>query len=166
MIGRHASTLSLGLLLVLTVSCTPPAPAENIPAPPFDLADMAGGRLTLESLKGKVVVLDFWATWCGPCLVEIPDYAELWRKNHGRGVEIVGVACESDAQDVLDMIREYQMPYRLALSDGHIQDAYGAEGLPTTFVIDGKGTIRKRFVGATPGKPEKLQKLIDELIAS
>jgi peroxiredoxin len=139
--------------------------AVNAPAPAFDLPDVGGGRTSLQSLKGNVIVLDFWATWCGPCIVEIPEYAELWRKNHGRGVEIVGVACgESKPQDVQDVIRAYQIPYRQLLSDGQVESLYGAEGLPTTFVIDRQGRIRKKFVGTTAKKFETLQQAVDELL--
>ncbi len=138
--------------------------ALNTPAPAFELSDVGGGRTSLESLKGKVIVLDFWATWCGPCIVEIPEYAQLWRKNHDRGVEIVGVACDSEPQDVQDVIRAHQIPYRQLLSDGKVESLYGAEGLPTTFVIDRQGRIRKKFVGTTTEKFDKLQQAIDELL--
>jgi peroxiredoxin len=136
----------------------------NTPAPTFDLPDVGGGRTSLQSLKGNVIVLDFWATWCGPCIVEIPEYAELWRKNRGRGVEIVGVACDSEPQDVQDVIRAHQIPYRQLLGDGQVESLYGAEGLPTTFVIDRQGLIRKKFVGTTPQKFKDLQQAVDELL--
>ena len=155
------------LLVLLSVGCLKPSgDTEVVQAPAFELPDLTGGKVALSSLKDKVVVLDFWATWCGPCLFELPHYAEFWKKNHGRGVEVVGVACDSEPQEVLDMSRERQIPYRLLMSDGKVQDAYGAEGLPTTFVIDQRGYVRKKFLGAEPKKFEKLQETVDALLAA
>jgi len=163
---KHARLPWLLLGLILVCGCVRSSSTKPIPAPAFDLPALTGGRVSLESLKGKVVVLDFWATWCGPCLIEIPEYAELWHKNQGRGVEIVGVACESDPQEVMDLARAQQIPYRLLMGDDRISEEYSASGLPTTYVIDKHGLIRKRFVGTTSGKFQALQKAVDELLAA
>ena len=159
------------LLVVATFAagCTAPQQKGDVrPAPGFDLPDLAGGRVTLDSLKGKVVVLDFWATWCGPCIKEIPDYADFWRKNQPRGIEVLGVVVESgEPQEILDFIREYKIPYRQVLGDEKIQEAYGVDqGYPTTFVIDKDGKILYKALGAIPAKFEKLQETVDKALAS
>jgi thiol-disulfide isomerase/thioredoxin len=152
--------------LVILSGCLRNTQITPTPAPAFDLPALNGGRVSIESLKGKVVVLDLWATWCAPCLMEIPEYAELWRKNQGRGVEIVGVACESDPQDVRDLALAQRIPYRVLMGDDRISENYGASGLPTTYVIDKHGLIRKRLVGMTAGKFKTLQQTVDELLAA
>jgi peroxiredoxin len=163
---RRRSLFSLGLVLLLGACGPAPKSADTKDAPAFDLPDLNGGQVSLDSLAGKVVVLDFWATWCGPCITEIPEYAEFWRKNQPRGVEVVGVVMDSGSpEDILDFVREYRIPYRQLLGDADVAEEFGVnQGFPTTFVIDGRGQIVTKILGSPPTKFEKLQETVDDAL--
>lgn len=158
----------LGLLLcVLAWSACGGERGETLgTAPPFRVPALDGGMFDSQALQGKVVVLDFWATWCGPCIEELPLYNQFWQRNRTRGVEVLGVVVESGGpEEVAEFIREQGVVYRQLFGNEDMQYAFGAtQGLPTTFVIAPDGRLVKRILGAVPGKFEELQATVDELL--
>ena len=165
---RRSVIAAVAVLLGLP-ACGPTKTSSAVkPAPAFDLPDLNGGRTTLDSLKGKVVIVDFWATWCGPCIQEIPEYAEFWRKNQPRGIEVIGVVMDSGSpQEINDFVRENKIPYRQLIGDEKTAESFGVnQGYPTTFVIDAKGIIRTKMLGSPPTKFQKLLEVVDAALSS
>ena len=121
-------------------------------APDFSLTDITGKPLKLSDYRGKVVMLDFWATWCGPCRIEIPEFLELEKRYGPQGFAIVGISMDDSSQsaDVVNFYKELQMNYPVALGNDRLGELYGGViGLPTTFMIGRDGRIYAKHVGAT-----------------
>lgn len=121
------------------------------PAPVWELKDLAGNTIKSVDLKGKVVILDFWATWCPPCRAEIPGFIELQKKYQGKQVVIIGFSVDEGGVDTVKSFGEKQrINYPIVMADEKTQKAFGdIEAIPTTFVIDTEGRIVDKHVGFT-----------------
>ena len=140
-------------LLAATVLCLLPfsgsaAPLRHKPAPSFVRTDLQGKQVDLTALKGRVVLLTFWATWCQPCQAEMPRFIG-WQSHYGpSGLQIVGVSMDDDEAPVRAMAQERGINYSVLMGDATLARSYGGVlGLPVTFLIDRKGRIVARFKG-------------------
>lgn len=127
-------------------------PDEAAAAPAFYLKNFAGGRAQLSDYRGKVVLINFWATWCPPCVKEIPDLVELQTSYGDRGLVILGISLDRNPDRVLQpFIDKYKINYPILLDDGRVAKNYGGiTGIPTTFLVDREGIIRNQYVGLRP----------------
>ena len=164
-----AGVLSTGSFVTSAVGQVPPLLARpTLPilgkTPIWLLRDVDGREVKSSDYIGKVVVVDFWATWCPPCRKEIPDYIALQKKYADRGLVILGFSMdEAPASEVKAFGVKMKVNYPLLMANGATAEAFGGiEGLPTSFIIDREGNIRHRKVGLTD--PDAYEKLIASLL--
>jgi len=143
---------ALALLLGHTAGATAPGEA----APDFALTNFDGHPLHLADLRGKLVLLNFWASWCGPCLEEMPRFS-AWQRSYGAaGLQVIGVSMDDEAGAPRRYLAKHPVAYPIVLGDAKLGERYGGIlGLPQSFLIDRRGVVLARFKGdADPAQIE------------
>lgn len=126
----------------------------NKPAPEFELVRLNGAKLSLSSLKGKLIIMNFWATYCGPCIKELPHLQELYDKIKDEGnTIIITINCDKNPAFAEPFVRKNNYTFPVLYADSDLRENYGVRGIPTTFIIDATGEIKLRMVGFNPEEP-------------
>ncbi len=160
-----ALVLSLCLASLLLPRCASEEKPSSL-APDFTLETLDGEEITLSKLKGKAILLDFWATWCGPCREAVPHLVELYRSYQNQGLEIVGMNLDkSNPEAVRTYVKAFNIPYPIVIAPDEVVRNYGVTGLPTTILIDKEGKIREKIMGFNSTISKQMGTKVAELTA-
>lgn len=136
------------------------------PAPDFELPVLDQGyTLNLEDVKGKVVYLDFWASWCAPCALSLPELEKLRVRFHDQGFEVVAINLDSSLEDARRFLKDKNISYPILFDQNQVTpERYGVAGMPTAFLLDRQGRLRDTHTGFKKGDTEKLAIIIQQLL--
>lgn len=159
-------TIRMGLLVVFGL-VTGSVHAEQISgaAPDFTLKSRSGKNLKLSEYRGQVVMLNFWASWCGPCRQEMPLLEQLYQRYQAMGFTILAVNVEDTSGDALKMLKDVPVNFPVLFdSDNRISDTYGIEAMPSTILVDRDGNMRFEHLGYMPGYENDYDREIKTLV--
>jgi thiol-disulfide isomerase/thioredoxin len=159
------------LLTCLVLSAAPGVQATTVTggqaAPVVDLPNLpADGKNTqLSSFRGKVVYLDFWASWCGPCRLSLPRLNTLWKELGEQGFEVLAINVDEFEEDALEFLEQFPVDYRVVRDEtGATPEAFGILGMPTAFIIDRQGVVREVHQGFRKSDTDKIRAVLLELL--
>lgn len=169
MIFKHALRAALLTLGLTALSSPTLAVEEGEPAPLFELPAVrdGGSPVSLQDLRGKLVYVDFWASWCLPCLRSLPEINTLYEQYRDQGFEVVAITIDDPVEDALDFLDDLETPlayHVVADQRAEVMDLYDVVGMPTSFLIDQQGVIRKVHKGYRDGDAALLEDAIQNWI--
>jgi thiol-disulfide isomerase/thioredoxin len=163
---ERLSRTSLRALIAVLIAIIPLSTYGGDPAPDVRMFAPDGNPITLASFKGKVVVLDFWASWCGPCRKSFPFLDELQKRHASEGLQVVGVTLEGDDDAVNGFLASVPVGFTIARDPTeHAGEAFGVVAMPTTFLIGRTGLIEARFEGGDESVHDKVEAAVATLLA-
>ncbi len=141
-------------------------PAGSPVMPAFVLKDLDGNEVNSDDFRGKVLLLNFWATWCGPCISEIPELNEIYETYKDKGFELLAIASQSGSAETIERFAErMKIEYPVLVGNDDILLKYRVYAFPTDFIVDRNGLVRDHILGAPPGKKERLAVILDRLLS-
>jgi len=156
------------LYLLLAMLFVLPAQADVLPgdAPAFSLKNLQGGHSRLSDYRGQVVLLNFWATWCGPCRAEMPSMEKLWQTYRDQGLVVVAVSTDNGGESrIKNFARRLELTFPILLDpDSQASDAYQVSGIPVSFLIDRQGRVVARILGSKDWSSEATVQQVEGLL--
>ena len=141
-------------------------PKERVEVIDFELQDLSGATRSLSDYRGKVVFLNFWATWCGPCRFEMPSMETLYQRFKAKGLVIVAVNLQEDRNSVQRFVDEYGLSFPVLLdTTGRVGATYGARSIPTTYIVDRDGFVLAGTIGTREWDTEDYLRFFEKLLA-
>ncbi|MEP4548030.1 MAG: TlpA disulfide reductase family protein [Saccharospirillum sp.] len=165
------AAVSLGLILLPLMSAqaadiTPVNQAELAPMRDFNLSEMGGGELSLVELQGQVVLVDFWASWCGPCRESFPWMNTIQQRYQDDGLVVLGINLDQDAAAAESFLKTVPANFTLARDpDAHLPEAFGLIGMPSSYLLDRQGRIRATHTGFHASRVDEYEASIQQLLA-
>ena len=158
------SLLLINLIMINSVFSADKS--TNKKAPEFNLSGLNSETIELSNYKGKVVYLDFWATWCGPCRKSFPWMNEMQKKYQSQGLEIIAVSLDAKKKMVETFLKKYPADFTIALDpDGESGDSYKVRVMPSSYIIDRNGDIIERHMGFRTKDKDKLEEMIKSVLS-
>lgn len=151
--------------IAILFACGKTSENKNLnPGFDFNLPDLNGKMISLEDFRGKVLVINFWATWCPPCEEEVPKLNELNKRYKNEGLVVIGIALDKDSLNLVEpFVREKRIGYPILMGNEQVlRDMEDFSGVPTTLIVDQKGNIKKKYDGAFD--KDDLEKILKELL--
>ena len=171
MTKRLVLLVALAFFLCMSASCSKgreePKQADSSTAPLFTVKDIDGNKLDIADYRGKVVILEFFATWCEPCRISAPDMQSVYERYKGRGLVVIAIAEDEGAEAaarVRSFVKDYRLSYHVAADGGQIMKQYGVYSLPTTFIIDHDGKIISKHLGISINYAKRLSAEVEPLL--
>ncbi|NPA41658.1 MAG: TlpA family protein disulfide reductase [Aquificae bacterium] len=159
-LGILLVALLLYMALFTNSQQAPPGLGKGKPAPDFKLKTLDGKEVSLSDYRGKVVLINFWATWCPPCREEMPLFESVYRKYKDKGFEILAISTDASIDPVRKFVREFKLSFPILYDDKNVVNLYSVQGLPTSFLIDREGKIVKVRLG----KYKEIERDVKELL--
>jgi peroxiredoxin len=158
---------TVSVLMILNINMAEAAVSKGKPAPDFALRSMAGENLRLSELRGKVVMVNFWATWCAPCRKEMPLLNDLYKKHKQSGFVLLGVNIDNNPKKAEKMAKKLGVSFPVLFdSKKTVSESYGVSAMPFTVIIDKSGSVKHVHKGYLPGYEKKYDKQISKLLGN